>query len=52
MTIEVVALVVIAAFILGALEGHNFWAWLKSWFVKEATTVADKITGHTGPTGA
>lgn len=42
-------LVFAAAFILGALEGHNLWAWLKSWFVKEVKIVETKITGATGP---
>jgi hypothetical protein len=41
-------LLIVAAFILGGFEGQRLWAWLKSWFFKEV----DKVTGHTGPTGA
>ena len=48
-TFEIVLFV--ACFLLGAFEGANLWAWIKSWFVKEVTAVETKITG-TGPTGA
>lgn len=49
-TFEVI--IIAAAFILGATEGANLWAWVKSWFYKEVTAVENKVTGHTGPTGA
>ena len=48
-TVEFEVLLVVAAFILGATEGHNIWAWIKSWFVKEVKVVETKVTGHTGP---
>lgn len=51
-SLEFFAASVVGAFILGALEGGRLWAWLKSWVVKEETKVYDKLTGHTGPTGA
>lgn len=59
-TIEFEIVLVIAAFILGATEGANIWAWIKSWFVKEEQAVVTKVesvvgihpTGPSGATGA
>jgi hypothetical protein len=33
-TVEFELLLIIAAFILGALEGPRLYAWVRSWFVK------------------
>jgi hypothetical protein len=51
-TVEFEILLVVAAFILGSLEGPRLYAWVKSWFHKEVTAVENKLTGHSGPTGA
>lgn len=45
-------LFVLAAFVLGGLLGPLIWIWLKGKFWAEATAIENKITGHTGPTGA
>lgn len=60
-TTEFEIILVLAAFALGATEGANITAWVKSWFVKEVKAVEDKVvpahlfpttlTGQTGPTG-
>ena len=50
LTTEFEIIVFIAAFLLGATEGRNLWAWVKGWFSKEVTAVEAKIT-PAGPTG-
>jgi len=51
-TTECEVVIILAAFVLGATEGQRFFAWVKSWFAHEVTAVENKITGHSGPTGA
>jgi len=54
-TTEFEIILIIAAFILGATEGPRIAAWVKSWFVKEAIAVENKIVppkAGTGPSGA
>jgi hypothetical protein len=50
-TTEFEIVLAIACFFLGAFEGQNILAWVKSWFVKEVAAVESKVTGTSGPTG-